>query len=72
LRLGIPWLFEKHDLIEAEKMEHFLKTAKNSGVDKKIILSTGPVKSKEKALIKSTMEPKPVDFCRITGLPEKD
>jgi pyruvate formate lyase activating enzyme len=44
LRLGIPWLFEKHDLIAAEKMEHFLKTAKNSGVDKQIVLSTGPVK----------------------------
>jgi hypothetical protein len=25
-------------------MEHFLKTAKNSGVDKQIVLSTGPVK----------------------------
>ena len=62
LRLGIPWLFEKKDLIEAEKMEHFLKTAKNSGVDKQIVLSTGPVKSKEKARIKSTIDPKPIDF----------
>ena len=44
LRLGIPWLFEKHDLIAAEKMEHLLKTARNSGVDKQIVLSTGPVK----------------------------
>ena len=44
LRLGSPWLFEKHDLIAPEKMEHFLKTAKNSGVDKQIVFSTGPVK----------------------------
>jgi pyruvate formate lyase activating enzyme len=71
-RLGIPWLFEKHDLIAAEIMEHLLKTARNSGVDKQIVLSTGQVKSKETARIKSTMEPKPVDFCKITGLPEKD
>jgi pyruvate formate lyase activating enzyme len=71
-RLGIPWLFEKHDLIAAEIMEHLLKTVRNSGVDKQIVLSTGQVKSKETARIKSTMEPKPVDFCKITGLPEKD
>jgi pyruvate formate lyase activating enzyme len=44
LRLGSPWLFEKHDLIAPEKMEHLLKTAKNSGVDKQIVFSTGPVK----------------------------
>jgi pyruvate formate lyase activating enzyme len=44
LRLGSPWLFEKYDLIAAERMEHFLKIAKNSGVDKQIVFSTGPVK----------------------------
>ena len=48
LRLGIPWLFEKHELMAAEKMEQFLKTAKTSGVDKQIVLSTGPVKCFEK------------------------
>ena len=47
-RLGIQWLFEKQDLITAEKMEYFLETAKNSGVDRQIVLSTGRVKSKEK------------------------
>jgi pyruvate formate lyase activating enzyme len=47
-RLGIPWLFEKQDLLTPEKMEYFLETAKNSGVDRQIILSTGLVKSKEK------------------------
>jgi pyruvate formate lyase activating enzyme len=44
LRLGINWLFEKHDLIESEEMEYLLKTARNSGVDKQIVIATGVVK----------------------------
>jgi pyruvate formate lyase activating enzyme len=71
-RLGIPWLFEKQELITAEKIEYFLETAKNSGVDRQVVLSTGPVKLKGKARIKKTTEPEPVDFCKVTGLPEKD
>jgi pyruvate formate lyase activating enzyme len=63
-RLGIPWLFEKQELITAEKIEYFLETAKNSGVDRQVVLSTGPVKK--------TTEPEPVYFCKVTGLPEKD
>jgi pyruvate formate lyase activating enzyme len=46
-RLGIQWLFEKQDLITAEKMEYFLETARNSGVDRQIVSGTGRVKSIE-------------------------
>jgi pyruvate formate lyase activating enzyme len=72
LRLGTTWPFEKKDLISAENMEHFLEIARDSCAERQIVLCTGNVKSKEKVRIRNTAEPDPIDFCRITGLPEKN
>jgi len=67
LRLGILWLFEKKDLLSAEKLEHLLYTSKSSGVDKQIVFSTGSVKSGGKASLTNTLEPGPVDLSKTTG-----
>jgi pyruvate formate lyase activating enzyme len=71
-QLGTKWLFEKEDLLSAEKMEHFLEIARNSGAERQIVMATGHVKSKEEVRIGNTAEPKPIDFCKITGIPEKN
>ncbi len=65
--LAISWLSEKYDLISAGEMEGLLKTARSSGVDNHIVLSTGAVKSDRDRLTRRTQKQKPNDFCRITG-----
>ncbi len=72
LRLGTRWIFEKFDLPEAEKLDYLTKIARSSGMDNKRILWTGSAKTKEKTILKKDNEPKPVDYCRITGLPDEE
>ncbi len=72
LRLGTSWSFEKYGLLEAEKLNRLTEIAKNSGVDSEIVLWTGSAKAKEETVEKKGNEPKPVDYCRITGLPDEE
>jgi len=67
-RLGKKWDFKKFGLIESETLEHFTKLAKNSGVNPEIIINSGSVKIKEEEKINKNNEPKPIDYCKITGL----
>lgn len=72
LRLGTRWVFEKYGLLEADEMNRLVIVAKNSGVDSETVLWTGSVKTEEEIVINTGNEPKPVDYCRITGLPDED
>jgi len=72
LRLSTRWIFEKFDLLEAEKLDYLTKIARSSGMDNKRVLWTGSAKTKEKPILKKDNEPKPVDYCRITGLPDEE
>jgi len=72
LRLGNQWVFEKYELLEAEAMNHIVSIAQNSGVDEQIVFGTGAVKSKDETNINSGKESNPVDYCKITGLPDED
>jgi len=73
LRLGKRWAFEKYDLLEAEKLDHLTQTAKNSLVANGTeVLWTGSAKTKETVISKTGKEPRPVDYCRITGLPDDE
>jgi len=72
LRLGTRWVFEKYDLFEAEKLDYLTEIARNSGVGGERVLWTGSAKTKEKIISKKENEPLPVDYCRITGLPDED
>lgn len=67
-RLGRKWDFKKFDLFESETLEHFTKLAKKSGVNPDIVFSSGSVKTKAQLETNKNNEPKPVDYCRITGL----
>ena len=71
-RLGQKWTFEKYGLLSADEMEQLTEIAKNSGVNRENILWTGSVKTKEKIILTKDNEPKPVDYCRITGLPDEE
>ncbi len=73
LRLGIQWVFERYDLLETEKLDHLTEIAKkSSGINDERVLWTGSAKTKETILSKRGNEPKPVDYCRITGLPDEE
>lgn len=72
LRLGIRWKFEKYDLLEQEKLNRLVKIAQGSGVDKNRVLWTGSAKTKEKTVKIAGNQPQPVDYCRITGLPDEE
>ncbi len=71
LRLGTRWKFEKYDLLEEEKLNRLVAIAKSSASGGEKVLWTGSAKTKEKTILKKDNEPKPVDYCRITGLPEE-
>jgi len=71
LRLGTQWAYEKYDLLEADKMNRLTEIAKNSGIDRQTVLWTGSVKTQEEAVGNTDNKPRPVNYCRITGLPEK-
>ncbi len=71
LRLGRQWIFEKYDLLEAEKLNRLVEVARNSGVESPEILWTGSAKSQNERITVKQIEPRPVDYCRITGLPDK-
>ncbi len=72
LRLGTHWVFEEYGLLEADHMNRLVAVAKNSGVDEKTILWTGSVKTGKEIVKHPGNQPRPVDYCRITGLPDKD
>jgi pyruvate formate lyase activating enzyme len=72
LRLGIQWQFEKYNLLEKEKLDRLVKVAQDTGVDKSKVLWTGSAKTKEEIIRIQGNEPKPVDYCRITGLPDEE
>ncbi|RLD89381.1 MAG: glycyl-radical enzyme activating protein [Bacteroidetes bacterium] len=73
LRLGTRWIFEKYDLLEEEKLNHLTEVAKKScGINDKRVLWTGSAKTKETKISKRGNEPQPVNYCRITGLPEEE
>ncbi len=67
-RLGKKWDFEKTELLEFETLEHFTKLAEKSGVNPAIVISSGSVKTKEQQKTNKNNEPKPIDYCKITGL----
>ena len=72
LRLGTRWTFEKYDLLEAEKLDYLTEIARNSGVGSERVLWTGSAKTKEEIVKNTDNEPRPVDYCRITGLPDEE
>jgi len=73
LRLGTRWYFEPYDLLDAQKLDHLTAMAKKyAGTNSTEILWTGSAKTKEKVISKKTNEPNPVDYCRITGLPDEE
>ncbi len=72
LRLGTRWEFEKYDLLEEEKLNHLVAVAKSSGINGTKVLWTGSAKTKEEIISRNGNEPIPVDYCRITGLPDED
>lgn len=45
LRLGLPWDFNDHDLITRDAINDLYLTAKNSGVDPKIVMWSGSTKA---------------------------
>lgn len=67
-RLGKKWDFKKYGLFESEALEHYTKLAKDSGVNPDIIISSGSTKVDEIQEVNKNNEPKPVDYCKITGL----
>ncbi len=69
-RLGQKWTFEKYGLLRAETLDYLTDIARNSGVDPEKVLWTGSSKTDEEKVMKKGNEPRPVDFCRITGLPD--
>jgi len=71
LRLGTRWAFEKYGLPGADEMNRLTEVAKNTGVNKEKVLWTGSVKTKEEIISGKGNEPRPVDYCRITGLPDE-
>ncbi len=59
--------------MEAEQLDRLTQTAKNSlGANGTEVLWTGSAKTKETIVSKKGNEPKPVDYCRITGLPDDE
>jgi len=72
LRLGTRWGFGKYGLLEADHMNRLVAVAKNSGVDEKTILWTGSVKTGKEIVKHPGNQPRPVDYCRITGLPDNE
>lgn len=71
LRLGNRWVFEKYNLLETDELNRLLEVAKSSGVDKESVSWTGSARAKEKIVVKKGNEPRPVDYCRITGLTDE-
>ncbi|MBN2758308.1 MAG: glycyl-radical enzyme activating protein [Bacteroidales bacterium] len=67
-RLGKKWDFEQYGLFKSETLEHFTKLAKKSGVNPEIVISSGSVKNGAQLIKEINNEPKPVDYCKITGL----
>jgi len=59
-------------LLEQDKLDRLVKIAQETGVDKNKVLWTGSAKTKEEIIMKQGNEPKPVDYCRITGLPDEE
>ena len=73
LRLGTQWIFKSYDLLETEKLDHLTEVAKkSSGINNKRVLWTGSAKTKNEIISKQENKPKPVDYCRITGLPDEE
>ena len=72
LRLGTRWKFEKYDLLEEEKLDHLVAVANNPGINGAKIIWTGSAKTKEEIISRNGNEPIPVDYCRITGLPDDE
>ena len=72
LRLGTRWTFEKYGLLEADDLDRLTEIAGNTGIDKKIVLWTGSAKTGKEIINHNGNEPKPVDYCRITGIPDED
>ncbi|UBM63138.1 glycyl-radical enzyme activating protein [Candidatus Sulfidibacterium hydrothermale] len=71
-RLGISWKFEKYGLLEEEKLNRLTTVAKSSGVNSEVVLWTGSAKTKEKIIKNTGNRSQPVDYCRITGLPDEE
>ncbi len=72
LRLGRKWTFEKYGLMKADDLDYLTAIARRSGVDPEVVVWTGSSKSEEEITVKKGNEPKPVDYCRITGLTEEE
>lgn len=71
-RLGQKWTFEKYGLLKAADLDYLTAVARQSGVDPEVVLWTGSHKTEEEIAVKKGNEPSPVDFCRITGLPDEE
>jgi pyruvate formate lyase activating enzyme len=67
-RLGRQWEFKKYGLLESETLVHFTELAKQSGINAELVVNSGSVKIDEPLKFNFSNEPKPVDYCKITGL----
>lgn len=72
LRLGGQWKFENFDLLEEKKLNQLVAVAKNYVLNGESVLWTGSAKTRKEIISRKGNEPKLIDYCRITGLPDEE